>query len=77
MSAPTKRYRIHTSLQDFEGAKSGRFYTCTTGAIYTAPEGDFKELPRGAYSLISDAAATPQGDTTGNDTTGDDPTDES
>ena len=50
-----KRYRIHTSLQDFEGAKSGRVYTCTREAIYTAPQGEFKELGRQAYSLLGDA----------------------
>jgi hypothetical protein len=68
MSEPQKRYRIHRSLQDFEGAKSGRLYTCTRGAIYEAPQGEFKALGSGAYSLL------PTGG--GDDTTGDDTTDD-
>lgn len=52
MSQRLNRYQIHTSLQDFEGAKSGRLYTCTRGAIYEAPQGEFKTLSSGAYSLL-------------------------
>ena len=47
------RYRIHIPLQDFEGAKSERTYTCTRGAAFEAPEGEFKTLTPGSeYSRI-------------------------
>jgi hypothetical protein len=55
MSQTLKRYRIHTALQDFEGTKSGRVYTCTREATYIAPQGEFKELGREAYSLLGEA----------------------
>jgi hypothetical protein len=46
-------YRIHVPLQDFEGAKTGKTYTCTRDATYRAPEGEFKDLAPGAeYSRI-------------------------
>jgi hypothetical protein len=47
------RYRIHIPLQDFEGAKTGKTYTCTRGATFKSPEGEFKELTPGTeYSRI-------------------------
>jgi len=49
------RYRIHVPLQGFDGAKSGRTYTCSRGATFEAPEGDFKALKAGSeYSRIDD-----------------------
>ena len=44
------RYRIHEPLDNYEGAKTGRRYTCTRDAFFDAPEGEFKDLPRSAYS---------------------------
>ena len=44
------RYRIHEPLDNYEGAKTGRRYTCTRDALFDAPEGEFKDLPRSAYS---------------------------
>jgi len=56
------RYRIHIPLQDFDGAKSGRTYTCSRGATFQAPEGEFKALTPGSeYSRI-DAPETQAGD---------------
>jgi len=56
--ADEPRYRIHVPLQDFEGAKTGRTYTCTRGATFTAPVGEFKELNQGDYSRIDSSAGT-------------------
>ena len=58
------RYRIHIPLQDFEGVKSGRTYTCSRGATFEAPEGEFKALTPGSdYSRIDDdlQPGVPQG----------------
>lgn len=46
------RYRIHVPLQDFEGAKSEKTYTCTRGARFWAPEGEFKALSQTDYSRL-------------------------
>lgn len=62
-------YRIHVPLQDFEGAKSGRAHTCTRETLIEAPEGEFKELPRGAYSRA--ATSEPDTDSTAEPTTND------
>ena len=68
MSTPMKRYRIHTYLDGFEGAKSGRIYRCTRGAIYDAPEGEFKEMKAGQpenggeYSCLGEPGPTGQSD---------------
>lgn len=56
--ADQARYRIHIPLQDHEGAKSDRTYTCTRGATFWAPEGEFKALSRADYSRI-DTKTTP------------------
>jgi len=56
--ADEARYRIHVPLQDFEGAKTDRTYTCTRGATFTAPVGEFKELNQGDYSRIDSPAGT-------------------
>lgn len=55
------RYRIHVPLQDFEGAKSGDTYTCSRGATFEAPEGEFKALTPGSeYSRIDAGGARPK-----------------
>lgn len=47
------RYRIHIPLSGHPGAKTERTYTCTAGTIYTAPEGEFKDLAAGhQYSRL-------------------------
>jgi len=56
--ADEARYRIYVPLQDFEGAKSERTYTCTRGATFTAPVGEFKELNQGDYSRIDSSRST-------------------
>jgi len=50
--AEQARYRIHVPLQDHEGAKTDRTYTCTRGATFRAPVGEFKDLKRSEYSRI-------------------------
>jgi len=56
--AEQARYRIHVPLQDFEGVKTDRTYTCTRGATFWAPEGEFKELGRTEYSRIDDHSSS-------------------
>lgn len=56
--AETARYRIHVPLQDYEGAKTGDTYTCTRGASFRAPVGEFKHLNQGDYSRIDSASTT-------------------
>jgi hypothetical protein len=56
--ADKARYRIHVPLQDFEGAKTDRTYTCTRGATFRAPVGEFKELAQGDYSRLDSASST-------------------
>jgi hypothetical protein len=59
------RYRIDTYLQDFEGAKTDRTYTCTPGALFEAPEGEFKALSQADYSRVDTAG---NGDSSSSDT---------
>ena len=55
------RYKINIPLSGHTGAKTGRTYTCTRGAIYTAPEGEFKDLAAGHhYSRLDPPAEPPQ-----------------
>jgi hypothetical protein len=55
------RYRIHIPLQDFEGAKTERTYTCTREATFEAPQGEFKTLTPGIeYSRIDAGGAKPK-----------------
>ncbi len=50
------QYRIHIPLWRFEGAKSGRRYNCTPGALIEAPEGEFKTLAAGRECSRIDAS---------------------
>jgi hypothetical protein len=56
--ADQARYRIHVPLQNIEGAKTDRTYTCTRGATFQAPVGEFKELNQGDYSRIDSTDGT-------------------
>ena len=44
-------YRIHGILDGYKGAKTGKTYHATRGALIEAPEGEFKNLAPGSYSL--------------------------
>lgn len=56
--ADQARYRIHIPLQDHQGAKSDRTYTCTRGATFWAPVGEFKDLAQGDYSRIDSGTSS-------------------
>lgn len=68
------RYKIHISLQDHEGAKTDRTYTCTRETIFEAPEGEFKDLKRGQYSRLD--SATESTESEGDESSSDTDTDE-
>ena len=44
-------YRIHIPLNGYKGAKTDKVYHATREALIDAPEGEFKNLPGGSYSV--------------------------
>lgn len=60
-------YEILIALPGYAGAKTGRVYHTTPGAVIEAPEGEFKNLKQGQYRLVGQkvvAAPAPQEETT-------------
>jgi hypothetical protein len=49
-------YRIHTTLTEHTGQKTGRVRSCTPGVRIEAPEGEFSDLTPGTeYSRLDTA----------------------